>query len=309
MRKINNFGNPFYFVTMEKTLTIPEELFLLTVNETTGRKAPIRSKKFDILLSAAILMELALLNRIDTDPEWVIPDRREPTGIPFLDEPVEMIGRAPKQEKITWWLLRLSEKASRFRNMVVSGMVIKGLLKMEKERVFLGFTTSTYPILINNSRVAEVKTRVRELITGDGFPELRDMVIISMAWYGGLLNLMLPEELIKSCQPRIEQIASMDLVGQAISKSMKELTLTLAISMKAQEILGKKSAEEKMDDLVEEMKVLMHVGDQADLPEWLRKGTEQYGKTLDFIGKTGTNEIFFNAKTGEYGLKTWAGLR
>ena len=117
---------------MENPLTIPEELFLLTVNEKTGRKPLIRSKKFDILLSAAILMELALMNRIDTDPEMVIPDRKEQTGIPFLDETIDLINRSPKPEKITWWLLRVSEKADRFRKQLVSGLVAKGLLKKKR---------------------------------------------------------------------------------------------------------------------------------------------------------------------------------
>ena len=62
---------------MDHLLTIPEELFLLTVNDLTGRRAFLRSKKFDILLAAAILMDLALHNRIDTDLDFVIPDRPE----------------------------------------------------------------------------------------------------------------------------------------------------------------------------------------------------------------------------------------
>lgn len=294
---------------METTLTIPEELFLLTVNEKTGRKPLIRSKKFDILLSAAILMELALINRIDTDPEMVIPDRNEHTGIPFLDETIDLINLSPKQEKISWWLLRLSEKASRFRKMLVAGLVAKGLLKTEKERVFLGFTTTTYPMRIHDGKIIEVKTRVRELLTGEALPEIRDAVIISMAWYGGLLNLIMDEDLLQKSQHRIEQLAQMDLVGQAISKSIMELTLPRAISMHAKELLEKKRPEEKLDDLVEEMKVLMQAGENSDMPDWLRKGTPQYAKTLEFIRKTGTNNIYFNTKTGEYGLKTWAGLR
>lgn len=294
---------------METPLTIPEELFLLTVNENTGRKPLIRSKKFDILLSAAILMELALINRIDTDPELVIPDRNEPTGISFLDETIDLINRSPKNEKIIWWIQRLSEKAARFRKMLVSGLVYKGILKTEKERVFLGFTTRTYPIVIHDNQVIEVKTRVRELLSGDQFPEIRDVVIISMAWYGGLLNLMMEEEEIKKHQQRIEQLARMDLVGQAITRSMKEFTLPQAITLRTRELLEGKSAEEKMDDLVEEMKVLMQVGEEANLPEWLRKGTPQYEKTIGYIRKTGTNNISFNTKTGEYGLKIWTGLR
>ena len=67
---------------MEHLLTIPEELYLITVNDQTGRRAFLKSKKYDILLAASILMDLALHNRIDTDPEFVFPYRPEPTGHP-----------------------------------------------------------------------------------------------------------------------------------------------------------------------------------------------------------------------------------
>jgi hypothetical protein len=79
--------------------------------------------------------------------------------------------------------------------------------------------------------------------------------------------------------------------------------------MTAKEILGIKTPEEKLDELVEEMKALMHIVKDDDLPGWLRKGTDQYRKTMDYIRETGTNEIVFNAKTGKYGLKAGAGQR
>jgi len=294
---------------METQLTIPEELFLLTVNEKTGRKAPIKSMKFDILLAAAILMELALRNRIDTDVDYLIPDRPEYTGVPILDQALDVIFASLTQEKITYWLLKLADKSPRFRATLISGLIGKGLLRMDQERVFLGFTSKKYPIPVQDKEIFEVKTRVRKLVTGTELPDFRDMVIISIAWYGGLLNLIFSDEEIKEYQPRIEQLAKMDLIGQAVTKSLKELTLSIVFSMRAKEIMGIKSPEEKLEDLVEEMKALMQIGDDSDMPEWLRKGTAQYKETLAFIKKTGTNEIFYNAKTGKYGLKTWAGLR
>jgi len=294
---------------MDHLLTIPEELFLLTVNEKTGRKAFLKSKKFDLLLSASILMDLALHNNIDTDLDHVIPDRPEPTGHPLLDAALELIQNNQEQQKITWWLLKLSEKAGPFREMLVSGLVGKGLLKMEKEHVFLGFATTKYPILIRDQEVTEVKSRIKSLIFSQELPDFRDMVIISIAWYGGLLNLFLGEDEIRANQVRIEQLAKMDLIGQAVSKSMHELTRSIVLSMTAKEILGIKTPEEKLDELVEEMKALMHIVKDDDLPGWLRKGTDQYRKTMDYIRETGTNEIVFNAKTGKYGLKAGAGQR
>jgi Golgi phosphoprotein 3 len=292
--------------TMDHLLTIPEELFLLTVNDQTGRRAFLKSKKYDILLSAAILMDLALHNRIDTDPDYVIPDRPEPTGHPLLDMALKQIQQSRENQKISWWLLKLADKGPRFREILVSGLLEKGLLRMEREHVFLGFASNTYPILVNNQEILEVKTRVKKLIFSNDLPDFRDVVIISVSWYGGLLELILTTGEIEKHRERIEQLARMDFIGQAVSKSIQEVTRSILFLMRSREILGIRSPEEKLEELVEELKALMHIVQDKDMPEWLRRGTVQYQKTLDYIRKTGTNEIIFNSKTGQYGLKAGA---
>jgi len=292
---------------MEQLLTIPEELFLLTVNDRTGRRAFLKSRKFDLLLAAAILMDLALQHRIDTDLENVIPDQSEPTGHPLLDPPLRLIGESPNLQTISWWLLKLAEKGSRYREVLVKELLAKGLIRMEKEHVFLGFASVKYPILIDNQEVVEVKTRIKSLIFSNNLPDFRDVVIISLAWYGGLLDLILTPAEMEDTSSRIEQLARMDLIGQAVSKSLQELTLSIVVVMRAKEILGIRSPEEKLEELTEEMKALMHIEREQDLPEWLKKGSLQYNKTLDYIRKTGTNEIVFNEKTGRYGLKAGTG--
>jgi hypothetical protein len=292
---------------MEHLLTIPEELYLLTVNDQTGRRAFLKSKKYDILLSASIMMDLALHNRIDTDPEFVFPYKPEPTGHRLLDTALEQVQQVREKQKISWWLLRLAEKGPELREILVSELVQKGLLRMERERVFLGFTSTTYPILVNDQEVTEVKTRVKKLVFSNELPDFRDMVIISAAWYGGLFDLILSREEIAANRGRIEQLARMDFIGQAVSRSMREVTRSILDMMRTRDIMGIRTPEEKLDDLVEEMKTLMHIEEEKDLPGWLRRGTVQYGKTLDFIRKTGTGEIVFHEKTGEYGLKAGAG--
>ncbi len=293
---------------MDHLLTIPEELFLLTVNDLTGRRAFLRSKKFDILLAAAILMDLALHNRIDTDLDFVIPDRPEPTGHRLLDSALEQIRKTTERQKINWWLINLADKGARFREILVSGLVEKGLLKLEREHVFLGFASNKYPILIHDQEVIEVKTRIKALIFNNDLPDFRDVVIISVAWHGGLLDLILSGEEIQKHRNRIEQLARMDLIGQAVSKSMQEATRSIVLVMRAKDVLGFRSPEEKLEELVEELKALMHIEQDKDMPEWLRKGTEQYLKTLEFIRETGTNEIVFNSKNGLYALKAGANI-
>lgn len=287
-------------------LTIPEELFMLTINSKKGRRAFLQSKKFDVLLSAAILMELALENRIDSDLIHIIPDRAEPTGHPMLDEALQEILLSAEPKKINSWIVNFAGKGTHFREMLVFELLETGLIRMEREYVFLGFSSAKYPILVQDKEVVEVKTRIRSLIFSNDLPDLRDVVIVSLAWYGGILDLILSSGEIEQYQSRIEQLASMDLIGQAVSKSMHEVTRSILSVMRTRELFGNRTPEEKLEDLVEELKALMHIEHDSDLPDWLRKGSVQYQKTLEYIRKTGTNEIVYNTLTGQYGLKAGA---
>lgn len=264
-----------------------------------------KHKKFEVTLSAAILMELALQNRIDADLEYIFPDQTTPTGNALLDEVLDWIILSPKQETITHWIIRITEYSDRIRKIILESLIRKKVLSIRKERIFLGFSSNQYPV-VAEKEIKEIKSRIRDLVTGNDLPELRDMVIISLAYYGDLLNFIFTEDEIQKYKNRIEQLAKMDLIGQAISRSVKEMAFMVVATIHARELLGMKSAVEKMDDLVGEMKSLLQIEKDEDLPEWLRKGTEQYGKTISFIEETGTNEIVYNTKTGKYGLKIWS---
>jgi hypothetical protein len=290
---------------MEFLLTIPEEIYLLPVHKRGGQKIDFKHKKLEITLAASILMDLALRNRIDTDLEHIIPDQKAPTGDALLDEVMGWIIDSPRQETIAYWIIRITERAEFIRQSILEGLLRKRILKVRRQHIFLGYASKKYPVA-DDREIREIKSRVRDLVLGNNLPELRDMVIISLAYYGGLLGFIFSEEEIILRKHRIEQLAKMDLIGQAITRSLKELTFSVVASMRTKDLLGIKSPLEKLDELVEEMKSLLQIERDEDLPEWLRKGTDQYLKTLAYIEETGTNEIVFNAKTGKYGLKIWS---
>jgi len=68
-------------------------------------------------------------------------------------------------------------------------------------------------------------------------------------------------------------------------------------------LLGIKTPEEKLNMLAKEMKENFRIIEEKDLPEWLRKGTDQYQKTLDYIKKTGTSNIYYNKEKDKYFIR------
>jgi Golgi phosphoprotein 3 len=281
---------------MENFLTIPEEILLLSVGE-NGGVVP-HDKNFEVVLAASILMDLAMNNRLDSDLEKLILVSDAPLKEAVLDDALEMIFAKKDIQVPSFWISQLAVRSEEFMEYLVSSLIVKKVLKVENQKLLWFFSKRKYP-LVKDVEIKEVKLRVREIVFSTDIPDLRDIVIISLLHYGQLLPLVFTEAEISQYKSRIEKIAMMDLIGQAISQ-----TLTVFVSHKfssmTKSMLGIKTPEEKLIVLVKEMKEKFRIADDNDLPAWLRQGTDQYQKTLDFIEKSGTAEIYYNKKKDQY---------
>jgi len=280
---------------MDHFLTIPEEIILLSVGE-NGGEVP-QGKNYEVVLAASILMDLAIHNRIDSDLEKIIPVTNKPTKDVVLDDTMEMIfpDKTPRQP--SYWISQVALRFEEYSETMVASLITKKVLKVENQKLLWFFSKRKYPV-IDNKEMKEVKVRIRELVFSNDIPDIRDIVIVSLLNYGGLLPLVFTEFEIEKYKLRIEQIAKMDLIGQAIAAALHEFAgVTLAII--AKQLLGVKTPEDKLEALVKEMKTKFRLEDK-DLPDWLKKGTTQYIKTLDYIRKTGRSDIYYNRKKDEY---------
>jgi golgi phosphoprotein 3 len=281
---------------MENFLTTPEEILLISVGE-NGGVIP-HDKNFEVVLAASVLMDLAINDRLDSDLEKLIMVSDAPLNDIVLDESLEMIFSKKEKHEPSYWVSQLAIRSREFTEYLIASLILKKVLKVENQKLLWVFSKRKYP-LVKDKEIKEVKLRVREMVFGNDIPGCRDIVIISLLHYGQILPLVFSESEIKKYKSRIENIARMDLIGQAISKSLTEFVST-SFSSVTKSMLGVKSPEEKLNALVKEMKEKFRIADEKDLPGWLRKGTAQYQKTLDFITKTGSINIYYHRKKDQY---------
>ena len=77
-------------------LTFAEELLLLAHDEKSGNFANIQDLLMNTALAGAVLMDLAILNRLDTDVSNLVILDRSPTGEKLLDYALNRAGCAPE---------------------------------------------------------------------------------------------------------------------------------------------------------------------------------------------------------------------
>jgi len=210
-------------------LTVAEEIFLLALDNSRGVIKPVTPFALDYALGAALLMELELCDRIDTDLEILKVVSTAPVGDPLLDETLLELQQNTEAKPTSFWLERLTIRTKHIEERVLAQLIRKGILKQENRRILWVFEIHRYP-LIDDREVKEVRARLRELILGDDIPDPRDVVLISLGNACRLLDdLFTPEEKDR-VRSRIAALARLDLIGDELAKSIHEIERSIAIT-------------------------------------------------------------------------------
>jgi len=208
-------------------LTFAEEFLLLSHDEKSGHFHDPPALILDTALAAAVMMDLALLNRIDTDLDTLILVDKAPTGEKALDHVLSLIVSDPGPHSTTDWLARLRLEGPVLRELSIQRLVERGILREQDGKFLWVFETRRYP-LIDEQELQEVKLRIATLLFNDALPDPRDIVIIALADTSGLLRKVFSDAELRRADARIQQIAKLDLIGQAMRATIVELQTALA---------------------------------------------------------------------------------
>ncbi|HWE74481.1 MAG TPA: GPP34 family phosphoprotein [Stellaceae bacterium] len=207
-------------------LTCAEELLLLAHDEKSGQFANLQDLLMNTALAGAVLMDLALLNRVDTDVRSLVVLDRKPTGEKVLDFALNAVGTLPAKTTTIDALDVLRKQGDEIEREVIARLIERGILQEKEGRILWVFESRRYP-LIDGKELQEVKRRIADLLLSDEIPDARDIVIIALAQSCGLLRRVFSDSELRSAQNRIDQIAKMDLIGQAMTDMMVELNAAL----------------------------------------------------------------------------------
>ena len=204
-------------------LSFAEEIYLLALDDVTGKIASYSEEiSLSYALIGAVLCELSLLNKIDTDPDKLYIIDEKPTGNIILDEVLFILGESNTDMPVSYWLKILLSNASETEDLVLNQLIEKGILKRVDERIFWVFHTRRYPV-IDNKEIKNVEERLREIILGDEIPDPRDAILISLVYACNLFEEILSPKERKRSEKRIQSLAKLDLVGREVVDMIKEI--------------------------------------------------------------------------------------
>ena len=209
-------------------LRFSEEVILLLLNE-DGKFAAVPKLSLDHALAGAVLMDLALEHRIDTDLERLVLVDATPVGDRLLDQTLAEIA-AEEERRPRFWVERTAGRADAIREDALSRLVALGILESRDDRFLWVFRSRRYPA-IDGTAAREVKRRILEVLFSDEIPHPRDVAIICLADACGLFTELLSKRELGQASARIAQVRQLDLIGQAMSQTIHDIELLLATSL------------------------------------------------------------------------------
>ena len=208
-------------------LRFAEEILLLLHNEDRGDFAPgLAPHSLNIVLAGAVLMDLALENRIDTDLEHLFLVDATPLEDDLLDPTLADIAQDTDTRDASYWVAQTAKRGDEIRDKALARLVNRGILESESEDILLLSSrvsrSRRYPT-IDGQTVEDVRLRIMRVLFTDEIPDPRDIVIICLADACDVFKNILSQSELAEVQDRIELVRRMDLIGQSVTEAVQTL--------------------------------------------------------------------------------------
>ncbi len=211
------------------SLRLTEELILLMLDEQSGYLEMVPGWDFACVMAGAVIADLALENRIDTDLDALLVIDDAPTGDPLLDPTLVEIGGAEGTFTAQYWIERNAARSEEIVTATLERLVERGILDYESG----GFWTlsrdvsrsGTYPSADGTTR-QEARARVLNTVLNDVIPDPRDVILIGLMHTCDGFKVILSEEDYQDSLERIETLGKMDLIGRMVSTAVRDSAFT-----------------------------------------------------------------------------------
>jgi golgi phosphoprotein 3 len=220
-----------------KHLTLADEIVVLMLHDDTGAIRSACAGVANIAIAGGILMELALLGRIDTDLTSLFIVDPGPVGDKLLDQALRQIAAEPQKRSSGWWIERLGLHSGDLSRRVLARLVEAGILRVEDQQFLWMFSRRAYPQRTGREE-REAKARLMSVIFDDALPTPRDTLLVSLADATGILDQMLTSKELSKVSKRIAEVVALEEISRSVRAVASSRRVALAAGASARSWAG-----------------------------------------------------------------------
>ena len=216
---------------------VTEELPLLLHDESSGTLLPFPEETIRLAFGGAVLMDLQLSGRIDTDLDTLTLLDPTPLEDDLLDPALVEIAALDRQHEAAWWVKRMSARGDEIYQGVVARLVRRGILAVPEDDGDLVLTPRAghaRRYLGPDGEVREeANLRLMRAIFDDEFPDPVDAALIGLADACGIFRQRLSAKELEAARERIDLCQSLDPVIRAVAVAVQSIGELRADQMQA----------------------------------------------------------------------------
>ena len=205
------------------SLSLPEELLLALLDEESGYFRQVPGWNLNCAMVGAVLGELSLRGRIDTDLKSLILFDSTDTGRPSLDPILREIATETEQHNVGYWVERLAPQAESVISHALDRLVRRQILDRHPGD-FYTFTkrqrSGETPLEEDHLTGEFVTARLTRIIFADEIPAPRDVIITGLVNACNVFHHMF--QIDEEAEERIRFVSEMDLIGRAIAAAVTQ---------------------------------------------------------------------------------------
>ena len=209
----------------EIPIRLSEELILLMLNERSGYLEMVPGWNFSCVMAGAVIADLALANRIDTDLQVLYITDSTPTGDNLLDPTLSEIAESKELFEAQYWIERNAARSEEIVTATLERLVERGILEYRSGGFWMlsrdVSRSGSYSTSDNKIR-QEARARVLDAILTDTIPDPHDAILVALMHTCDGFKLVLSPEDYGEKLKRIEIIAQLDLVGRSVAEAVKQ---------------------------------------------------------------------------------------
>jgi len=207
-------------------LNLAENLIRQVSDSNSGRLAIKDRVALDVALGGAVLLDLSLKSRIDSDQRhlWLADD--SPTGDGVNDAVLELIAKEGKPRGIDAWVYRLYGDSHALRIRLLTALARKNIVRPEIRKLFGLIPLQRYKP--QNAEIERaVKRRIMSVLCDCTIPSPEDVALGALCEAANLFPSILAPREPDACAERIHQVASMELIAQSVCSVIGEVYIAM----------------------------------------------------------------------------------
>lgn len=213
---------------LTQSLNIPQEFIMMILNEEAGYFHQVEGWTLNCATVGAVLADLSLRSRIDTDEKTLVLVDSTKTGDPVLDLCLEEIASDPVPKQPRYWIERLTVHAEDIIDTTLAHLIQSNFMTHHDGGFYTTNHCDWYAELQQypkgNSVGKYLQSRIEDVIFTDIIPDPRDSLLIGLLNTCDIIKYIF-DEIDEEKKKRIDLICKMELITRTISTAVKQVAI------------------------------------------------------------------------------------